>query len=415
MNDVIVVGGGLSGMTATITLQQNNVDAIILESTERLGGRVKTDLIDGFLLNRGFHVFNPSYPEVHKWLDIKELDLKHFLPGALILADNGKIKEFMDVSRKWSALIPSFFSNIGNFQDKTKLLFLRNKLLAASINDIFSSEEMSTKEYLKKLDFSETFVKNFFQPFFSGVFLENNLSTSQRMFEFTFKMFCEGNTSLPSRGIEQIPNQLSKKINKKSIFCNEKVISIDQNKIITESGHEYSAKKIIIASEATSLARILGKDINTNFKSVNCLYFSTNVSPLKKNLIAINASKNAFINNVAVISDIAPDYAPKSKSLISVSINNLSEESDEILINKVLNELQNWFGLSVHYWNFIKCYRIRYALPQQRSVNYSINDDKFKIDDTRYICGDHILNGSIDGALLSGRKCAELVIKDLRK
>lgn len=413
MNDVIVVGGGLSGMAAAITLQQKNIDAILLESSDRLGGRVKSDFVDGFILNRGFQVFNSAYPELKNWVDIKDLDLKPFLPGFLILSDHGKMNEVMDPSRVWSSFLSQLFSKIGSFQDKSKLFILRNRLMSASINDIFTAEEMSTKEYLKKLDFSDSFVKKFFQPFFSGVFLENNLSSSQRMFEYSFKMFCESNVSLPSRGIEQVSNQIAKKLIPKNTFCNEKVVSIDANNLITDSGKKYRAKKIIIATEANSLARVYGKNINTNFKSVNCLYFSSNISPLKKNLIAINASKNPIITHIAVLSDIAADYSPKSKSLISVSVNNLFEDSDEVLVSLVLKELQNWFGLSVQYWNFIKCYRIRYALPQQRSVNYSINAEKFKINDHLYICGDHLLNGSMNNALLSGRCCAEKVLQDL--
>ncbi len=415
MNEVIIVGGGLAGLAATITLQNAGIDCLLLEATDRVGGRVKTDFVDGFLLDRGFQILLTDYPEAKQWFDYDELDLKYFLPGALILQDGSKKTELIDATRKWGYLLQTAFSSIGTPQDKTKLFLLRKRLLNTSVEAIFSAEEMSTKEYLKKLDFSEEFIKDFFNAFYSGVFLEDNLITSQRMFEFTFKMFSGGLAALPNRGIEQLPNQLSKRIAQKSIRCNEKVVRIDRNTVYTEQGNSYQAKKIIIATEPTSIARLYCGEVNLLYKSATCLYFSTNVSPLKKPLIAINASTSKIITNLSVISDIAPDYAPKNKSLIAVSINGLAEESDEKLVELVLGEIQNWFGLSVQYWNFIKSYRIRYALPKQRTVQYSLPPERFQVSADLYACGDYTLNGSINAALSSGRLCAEKVLIDLKK
>ena len=295
MSEVIIIGGGIAGLAATITLQNKNVECLLLEAADRVGGRVKTDLVDGFLLDRGFQILLTDYPEAKRWFDYDELDLKHFLPGALILQDHGRKTELIDATRKWGYVFKTLFANIGTPQDKTKLFLLRNRLLRTSVESIFTAEEMSTKEYLKKLDFSEDFTREFFNAFYSGVFLEDNLITSQRMFEFTFKMFSGGLAALPSRGIEQLPNQLSRRIAKKTIICEEQVVRIEQNKIYTDKGNSYEAKKIIIATEPTGIARLYGGEVNLNYQSVTCLYFSTNISPLKKPLIAINASSSKFI------------------------------------------------------------------------------------------------------------------------
>ena len=176
---VIIVGGGISGLTAALQLQANGMDSLLLEATDRVGGRVKTDVIDGFRLDHGFQVLLTAYPEAQKWLDYEKLDLQKFLPGAVLLHSDGTKDRIGDPIRDFSSLFPTLFSKVGSVMDKLRILRLNNRVSKMSIEDIFEQEEVPTKKILaKEYGFSNKMIANFFSPFFSGIFLEKGLLTS---------------------------------------------------------------------------------------------------------------------------------------------------------------------------------------------------------------------------------------------
>ncbi|MFT5942170.1 MAG: phytoene dehydrogenase-like protein, partial [Sediminicola sp.] len=202
-----IVGAGISGLIAALVLEKEGYTVTIYEGTDRAGGRIKTDNYDGYQLDHGFQVLLDAYPMARKYLDLESLSLQKFLPGAVIFKD-GKKKTLGDPLRNLSLLFPTLISNIGNFSDKFKILKLNLELKRMSIEQVFSSRETSTLTYLKEKGFSNDIIFSFFKPFFSGIFLEPNLETSSRMFQFVYKMFGEGLAVLPKSGIGAITDQL---------------------------------------------------------------------------------------------------------------------------------------------------------------------------------------------------------------
>ncbi|CAN0581271.1 unnamed protein product, partial [Ectocarpus sp. 12 AP-2014] len=191
-----IIGAGVSGLIAATVLEQNGFSPIIIEASDRVGGRVKTDKINGYQLDQGFQVLLTAYPAAQKYLDYKSLELQHYLPGTSIFK-NKKQEVIGDPLRVTSLLFSTLFSSIGSFSDKLKILKLNTRLKNKTIDEIFSDKEQSTLSYLTALDFSESIINDFFKPFFSGIFLEDQLETSSRMFEFVYKMFGEGSAALP--------------------------------------------------------------------------------------------------------------------------------------------------------------------------------------------------------------------------
>ncbi|MDB2427481.1 FAD-dependent oxidoreductase, partial [Flavobacteriaceae bacterium] len=204
---IYIVGAGVSGLVAAQVLENKGYHPIILEASDRAGGRVKTDIKKGFQLDRGFQVLLSSYPAAQKYLDFKALKLQKLKPGAVIFK-KGKQQVIGDPLRDISTLFSTLFSRIGTLSDKFKILQLNLKLKNKSMEAIFSSDEISTKEYLQEFGFSSQIIAQFFTPFFTGIFLENELTTSSRMFEFVFKMFGEGLAVIPQGGMEEISKQL---------------------------------------------------------------------------------------------------------------------------------------------------------------------------------------------------------------
>jgi protoporphyrinogen oxidase len=406
---VIIIGGGLSGLTAARQLHKKGIDFLLLEATDRIGGRIKTDVIDGFRLDHGFQVLLTGYPEVRKWLDYSKLDLKAFSPGALLLYPDGQQDQLGDPLRDVSSLFPTLLSKSGNLKDKFSILRLRNRLKKLSIEDIFQQEEISTKAALQEVyGFSPQMINRFFEPFFAGIFLEKDLNTSRRMFDFVFKMFSEADTAVPNLGMEEIPKLLASPLPKASIRTQSRVAKIDGQIVELTDGTKFSAPQIIVATEATGIIGELAS-VKQTYQSTTHLHFVAEEPPIKKRLIALNTDPKRLVNNVCVINKVAPGYAQNNKFLLSLSIIGNTDLSEMELEKAVRKELQKWFGNVTQAWEHLHTRLVSYALPNQSSVSDSMSEKKYQLREGLYACGDFQLNGSINAAMKAGSKVGEWV------
>ena len=411
MNEVIIIGGGLSGLTAANYLHQKGVDFKILEASDRVGGRVKTEQIDGYRLDHGFQVLLTAYPETKRLLDYDKLDLKKFVPGAVLLQENGSQDRIGDPLRDYSSLIPTLTASVGGLMNKMRILGFKMRLSGQSIDQIFQQPNKTTLAALREdYGFSDTIINRFFAPFFSGIFLETELKTDRRMFDFIFKMFGEGYAAVPNLGMEEISKQLASNLPTDSILTNTRVQSIDKQEVKTEDGQVFKANKILIATQATSLIKDISPKTNTRYVSTTNVHFIADEAPLQKGIIALNTQKNRLVNNVCVINKVASGYAPAGKNLISLSIVGNTAFTDKNLEKNIKKELKKWFGSAVEKWEHLDTRHINYALPDQQNVSNKIAPVDLKISKNLFVCGDHLLNGSINAAMKSGRIAADLLV-----
>lgn len=413
MPTVIIIGGGLAGLTAAKQLQEKGVDFLLLEASNRIGGRIKTDLVDGFRLDHGFQVFLTAYPEAQRFLDYQELDLKRFAPGALLLYPDGKKDRIGDPLRDLSSLFPTVFSRAGSLIDKLRILKLKNRLAQLSIEEIFQQPHKSTQLALaEEYGFSQEMITRFFRPFFSGIFLEKELATSRSMFDFVFKMFGEGYAAVPNFGMEAIPKQLGAGLPKDSLQLGAKVIKIEGQQVYLADGSSYTAPNIIVATEATGLVGEIA-NVKRTYQSTTQLHYIADEPPVSQPLIALNTNKNHLSNNICTISRVAAGYAPVGKHLIAVSVVGKTNYSNKELDKTVRKELKTWFGGVTQDWQHLQTQEIKYALPNQEVVQHELLEDQLKIRKGLYVCGDFLLNGSINAAMRTGRKVGDLVIQNL--
>lgn len=407
--DVIIIGAGLAGLTAARVLKASGKSVLIIEAADTVGGRIRTDKVNGFLLDHGFQVLLTAYPEAKHFLDYDALQLCRFNPGALILNENG-ISKIGDPLRQPGTLLNTLCSPVGTLADKLRMLQLKLKLSRKTIAEIFLEKEITTADYLKRKGFSETMMRQFFNPFMTGIFLENQLSTSSRMFEFVFKMFSEGDAAIPAKGMGMIPLQLAEGLSDDEIVFNEKAERIDGGTVITFSKSIYHAKYILIATNSAQMPVPYGLQTVKSHHSVTNMYFTAVKKPFTAPLIALNTLSGKLVNNIAVMNQISPDYSGNGQALLSVSlIGNHSKANETQLQEKVISELRFWYPDAIN-WTHLKTYHINYALPNDDRVTNEPAHNAQRLNDQCFVCGDHLMNGSINAAMKSGRLAAEAII-----
>ncbi len=409
--EVIIIGAGLAGLTAAKVLKAAGKSVLVLEASEAVGGRVRTDEVDGFLLDRGFQVFLTAYPEAKRFLNYEALELCSFDPGALILNQNGTTK-IGDPIRQPGSLISTLLSPAASFADKLRMLRLKLKLSGKTLETIFTEPEITTAAYLKKQGFNKTIIDQFFQPFMTGIFLEDRLTTSSRMFEFVFKMFSEGDAAIPAKGMGMIPKQLAECLSSEEILFNQKVSDVDGVSVKTIGGLTYKAKIVLIATDPLGSPYLL-KGSTKGYHSVTNMYFTTKSRPFQQPLIALNTLPGKLVNNIAVMDRISPAYSKNGDSLLSLSlIGDHAKESDATLKARVIAELKFWYPDAVT-WKHLKTYHITYALPNDDTVSTEPDFKAMRLSTECFICGDHLMNGSINAAMKTGRLAAEAILTTL--
>ena len=403
-----IIGAGISGLIGAQILENYGYKPTIIEASSTVGGRVKSDVFKGYTLDHGFQVLLTSYPAAKKYLDYDALELQPFLPGATIFK-NEKAQTIGDPLRSLSLLIPTLLASIGTFSDKIKILKLNSLLKKKKIDAIFKTTEISTLKYLQDFGFSDEIITDFFTPFFSGIFLETQLETSSRMFEFVYKMFGDGLAVLPKNGIQAIPNQLKSNLKSTKFLFNSPVKEVQDKSILLENGEILESHITIIATDPSSLISNL-KNQETNWKSCDTLYFEATNKTISKPLIGLIADKNTLINNIFYHTSIKTSNKT-TKELLSVTVVKEHPLNEKELIKKVTEELSSKCAISDV--TFLKRYQIKKALPKLTNLQYEISSTETKLKSTIFLAGDTLLNGSLNAAMISGERAALGVIQTL--
>lgn len=411
---VLIVGAGLAGLACAWHLHQAGIPVRILEAGDGAGGRVRTDRVDGFLLDRGFQVYLSAYPEAGKLLDLKALHLHSFEPGAMVF-DGKKLYRVMDVFRRPGKLLESMRAPVGSMMDKILVAQLRLRALGSSEAEIARRPDVATETFLLQFGFSPRMIDRFFRAFYGGIFLERELRTSSRMFEFTFKMFSQGSATLPARGMGEIPLQIARRLPSETIRINAVVAAVNQTSVVLVGGEEIRGRQVVVATQASQTSLLVPdfKAQDPGWRSVTNLYYRAPQSPLSEAIIALNTSGEGLVNNLCVPSDIAPTYAPPGQSLISVSILGFHDEHE--LPELIKKELTAWFGEQVEEWSHLRTDLIKQALPEQLPETHSAESLGFLQIDGVWICGDHVCSASIEGAIISGTRTAAAIKEALRR
>lgn len=385
--EAIVVGAGLAGLNAAIALQDAGLEVVVLEASDRPGGRVTSDLIDGYICDRGFQLINSKYPALQELNVISEID---FLPAPRVIeVAFGNERRALGDPRvaPWTALDRT----TGTIPEKLALLrFLMSH----------PRKDQSVEELLQALG---TVYTRVLQPFLHGVFLTDPKNVDARYGLSIIKSFVSGTPGLPRKGVAELSNALASRV--KGISYSIQVDRVEGSTVHTSAGI-YDAENIIIATDATTATQLLG--LNEVPRMAGCItwYHATQENPSGNGRLVVDGQGRGPVINSIVISDVSSSYAPVGQHLVSTTTDLGATESD------VRRHLSILWGVSTHDWQLIAKYEIPAALPIQsigRDLTQSI-----KVAKNVYVIGDHRAVPSQQGALFSGRLAAELILNERR-
>lgn len=409
---VVIIGAGLAGLSCAWNLQQAGVSFQIVEAASSVGGRVQTDEVGGFLLDRGFQVLLTAYPEARRELEYSELALKKFYPGAMVRLGKS-FHRLADPFRRPIDAAANIFSPIGTLSDKLRIAKLRHRVLAGEPDGLFKRPEKTTLEALRSEGFSESIIETFFRPFLGGVFLDPELNTSSRLFEFLFRMFSVGDTALPARGMGAIPEQIFARLPPDAARLNTVVKRVLTNTVILDSGEQLTADAVVIATDGYTAAQLLERPAPRSH-GVACVYFGADRPPFDEPLLVLSGNGDGPVNNLCLPSLVSASYAPAGAALISATVLR-PERYDSARIETIVREqLSSWFGSTVGGWEHLRTYWIKRALPEQRSLPRTEGERFGYVAKGLYVCGDHTETASINGALKSGRLVAQAIAGDFQ-
>ena len=405
-----IIGAGISGLVAARVLEDHGYFPVMIEASDSVGGRVKTDVVKGYQLDHGFQVLLTAYPAAQEYLDFTSLELQRFVPGAAIFK-SGKHIVLGDPLRDISLMFSTLFSGIGVIGDKLKILKLNSRLKNKSLADIFADKEQSTLAYLQEFGFSSAMIDDFFKPFFSGIFLETELATSSRMFEFVYKMFGEGYAALPKSGMQAIPRQLANNLKHTTFKFKTSVASVKDRELTLESGEKIKTDYSIIATDAAGLVKNLSNQ-TTRWNSCDTLYFETKKRVIVKPLIGLIPDADSFINNIFYPTSFATDQSSKNQ-LLSVTVVKDHSLNQEALINQVMLELKQYCGIDS--CTFLKQYSIPKSLPKLDNLQYETSPSETRLTTSIFLAGDTQLNGSLNAAMIAGERAALGLIENISR
>ena len=408
---VLIIGAGLAGLACARRLTQSGLPCTVLEASDGIGGRARTDHVEGFQLDRAFQIFLSGYPEARKALDYAGLDLRSFHPGALIRY-GGRFHMLSDIVRRPQDFVQTLVNPIGSLSDKWRLLRLRRDALHQHLCSEMRDPARPTHDVLQAYHFSDAIVMRFFRPFLSGVFLETELTTPCWIFELVWGAFCRGAAALPRDGMGAIAQQLAAPLPPGTIRLNQAVQHIHGSRVVLESGEEFTGDVLVVATDDATAARLRGERVvSTSARGSMTLYFDAPAAPQRGPWLIVNGEGNGLVRTLCVLTEAAPSYAPTGRALISVTTTEQGGAHDDVP-HTVRLFLQSWFGSQVDEWRHLRTDHIHRALPPIDLLSPGNRTAPPRVAAGLYLCGDYRESGTLDGALLSGRKAAEAILSD---
>lgn len=405
--DVVVVGAGLAGLTCARELERDGLDVVVLEKSDAVGGRVRTDVVDGYRCDRGFQLLNPAYPAVKQLIDVDALDLRAFAAGAAlsgergfaIVADPRRSPGYLSHVLRSGYVRPGELARFGAWA----------KPSLGSVRKLLELEDEPLAESLDSAGVRGRIRAEVFEPFFTGVLAEDRGETSATFARLLLRSFALGTPGVPALGMSALPEQIAADL-KREVVLDTEVVAVERKgrrwRVVTD-GHPYDARAVVVATDPVGASGLTGVDA-ASMKGLVTYWFATDEPPTDLDLLVLDPNRDGPVVNTAVMTNIAPDYAPEGSHLVQATT---LWRDGEVGEKEVREHLERMYRVPTEDWDVVVAHHVVHALPHQRpgvSVRQPV-----ELGEGLFVAGDHRDTASIQGALVSGRRTAAAVRAEL--
>ena len=406
--EVIVIGAGLAGLACARRLVRRGVEVILIEASEAVGGRVHTDLVNGFRCDRGFQLLNPAYPEVPQVLDLPALRLQP-LPAAIVVA-TGKGRCTLADPRRAPGLLPRTVSavlrgRVGSVREQVAVIRWARNTVQNPVNRMFSEPDTGWGQALTEHGINGALRDRVIEPVLTGVLGEQDGSSSHRFAQLLIRSFLRGTPAVPWRGMQAVPDQLAAGLT--GVHLGVRATAVSPGSVQTASG-ELTARCVVVATDPPTASRMLGLPA-VRMRALTTFWHVSPDPPTRSGALHIDGDHRGPVVNSIVISNRARSYTPDERSLIATTV--LGEASDSATERAVLTQLERIYGESTRWWELMRRHIVPQALtavpPPLRARRPA------SLAPGLVVAGDHRDTPSIQGALVSGRLAADAVLADL--
>jgi phytoene dehydrogenase-like protein len=407
--DVVIIGGGLAGLAAARRLDRAGVDWLLVEASDRIGGRVATDLIDGWRLDRGFQVLNTAYPRLPALADVAALDMRYFTPGVLVRR-GGRLHRLENPLREPLGAAKTLNSGVGSLGDRLKFAALATRCATASPAKLLAAPETTAQEMLRRAGLSHRIIEEVLRPFLSGVFGDRSLDTSSHVLAMVLRSFARGRIGVPAAGMAALPAAVAGPLPFPQLLVNARTLSIGPGLVVTEGG-EIHARAIIVATDPVAAAELIPGLPRPDMRALTTFYFGAERAPIDEPTLLLDGDRREIIASTVVMSNAAPEYAPAGKSLIAASLVGASAPSgaSEAVIR---TELARMYGVATDDWQLLEVVVLPEALPAAPVPQHKLRKP-VDLGEGLFVAGDHRDSPSIQGALAGGWRTAGAVLTSL--
>ncbi|MGW1448714.1 NAD(P)/FAD-dependent oxidoreductase [Micromonospora sp. NPDC002411] len=405
--DVVVVGGGLAGLAAARRLHRAGVPWRLLEASGRLGGRVATDVVDGYLIDRGFQVLNTAYPRLGTLLDTDRLDLRYFTSGVLVRKGDDLLR-LVNPLREPTGAPGTALAGVGSLRDRLRFAALAAGCAALPAARLLAAPETSAETALRRAGLSDAIIEELLRPFLSGVFIDRELATSSHVLAMVVRSFARGRIGLPAEGMAALPRAIAAPLPADLLDLDTPVAEVASGRVRTQAG-DIRCRAVVVAVDPPAAPALLPAVTTVRMHSYTTYYHSAPEPPLTEPILLVDGDRREVVANTVVLSNAAPTYAPAGRHLIATSVVGPTAPPEPT----IRAELTRLYGQSTADWTHLTTVAVPQALPAAPPPQGRLRKP-VSMGEGLFVAGDHRDSPSIQGALASGWRAAGAVLEELR-
>lgn len=403
--DVVVVGAGLAGLAAARQLADRGVDVLVIEAQDAVGGRARTDRVDGLLLDHGFQLLNAAYPEVPRVLDVPALRLQEFAAG-VVVAHGGRRSVLADPRRSPTHLLSSLGAP-GSVREKLAFARWAAEVGFGDPTRIKTGEDAPLSAELQRRGITGRLRQAVVEPFLAGVLAEDGQETSRRFVDLLVRSFVRGTPALPAGGIQAMPEQLAAGLPVGCVRLSVRAERVRGDGVSTSEG-PVAASAVVVATDPPTAVG-LARTPTVVMHGLTTYYHLADEAPTASRMLHLDGDRRGPVLNTAVVSNIARSYATHGSLVATTVLGARSEPRTELAVR---SQLRLVYGADPRPWRLVATYPIARALPAMppgTPLRQPVD-----LGDGLFVAGDHRDTASIQGALVSGRRAATAVLHRLR-